>query len=188
CTRWHECVQACANTHADGRSRLFLDGPRFGKYLVPTTCRSCLEPVCMIGCPVGSIHRGDNRQIVIEDWCIGCALCARNCPYGSIQMHDIRLLPSEARGWLFLPSQAVTGASGIEPAYADAHWLLGQAPFFDDPDLQAQLQLASPPRKGGEADHSAEQEVCFRREFQVSREVAEQAKEFKLELISTDET
>src|SRR5262249_30215380 len=74
CTRCDECVKACVATHADGRTRLFLDGPRFGKYLVPTSCRSCLDPVCMIGCPVGSIHRGDNREIVIENWCIGCSL------------------------------------------------------------------------------------------------------------------
>ncbi len=67
CTRCDECVRGCVHTHDDGRSRLFLDGPRFGKYLVPTTCRSCPDPVCMIGCPVVSIHRGDNKQIVSED-------------------------------------------------------------------------------------------------------------------------
>src|SRR5206468_149808 len=37
CTRCDECVQACVNTHADGRSRLFLDGLRFDEYLVLTT-------------------------------------------------------------------------------------------------------------------------------------------------------
>jgi len=26
-------------------------------------------------------------EILIEDWCIGCGLCARNCPYGNISMH-----------------------------------------------------------------------------------------------------
>ena len=41
CTRCDECVRACVATHTDGRTRLFLDGPRFGKYLVPTACRSC---------------------------------------------------------------------------------------------------------------------------------------------------
>src|SRR5262249_46692748 len=40
CTRCDECVKACVNTHTDGHSRLFLDGPRFGKFLVPTACRS----------------------------------------------------------------------------------------------------------------------------------------------------
>jgi Fe-S-cluster-containing hydrogenase component 2 len=40
----------------------------------------------MVGCPVDSIHRGKHLQIVIEDHCIGCGLCASNCPYGSIFM------------------------------------------------------------------------------------------------------
>jgi Fe-S-cluster-containing hydrogenase component 2 len=40
----------------------------------------------MTGCPVDSIHRGKHLQIVIEDHCIGCGLCADNCPYGSIFM------------------------------------------------------------------------------------------------------
>jgi Fe-S-cluster-containing hydrogenase component 2 len=40
----------------------------------------------MVGCPVDSIHRGKHLQIVIEDHCIGCGLCAKNCPYGSIFM------------------------------------------------------------------------------------------------------
>jgi Fe-S-cluster-containing hydrogenase component 2 len=38
----------------------------------------------MIGCPVDAIHRGKHQQIVIEDHCIGCGLCANNCPYGNI--------------------------------------------------------------------------------------------------------
>jgi CRP-like cAMP-binding protein len=89
CTRCGDCVRACVNTHSDGRQRLYLDGPRFGRYLVPLTCRECLDPVCMIGCPVGSIHRGDRGEIIIRDWCIGCGLCANQCPYGSIQMHHL---------------------------------------------------------------------------------------------------
>lgn len=103
CTRCDECVRACVASHDDGRSRLFLEGPRFEHYLVPLTCRSCLDPVCLIGCPVGSIRRGDNREIRIEDWCIGCGQCADQCPYGSIQMHDIGLIPAGAVGWQFRP-------------------------------------------------------------------------------------
>ena len=29
----------------------------------------------------------DSREIIIEDWCIGCGKCAENCPYGNINMH-----------------------------------------------------------------------------------------------------
>jgi Fe-S-cluster-containing hydrogenase component 2 len=43
----------------------------------------------MIGCPVLSIQRGDNGEMVIKDWCIGCRLCAKNCPYDAIKMHEL---------------------------------------------------------------------------------------------------
>lgn len=88
CTRCSACVDACIGTHSDGHSRLYLEGPRFGKYLVPLTCRQCRDPVCMIGCPVGAINRGEKGEIQIRDWCIGCRVCADQCPYGSIQMHE----------------------------------------------------------------------------------------------------
>jgi Fe-S-cluster-containing hydrogenase component 2 len=43
----------------------------------------------MIGCPVGSIRRKRSLEIVIEDWCIGCGLCAKGCPYGNINMQAL---------------------------------------------------------------------------------------------------
>ena len=86
CTRCDECVRACAQAH-DGVSRLVREGLRFDRYLVPTSCRSCMDPLCMIGCPVGSIRRKESLEIIIEDWCIGCGLCAPQCPYGNISMH-----------------------------------------------------------------------------------------------------
>jgi Fe-S-cluster-containing hydrogenase component 2/CRP-like cAMP-binding protein len=89
CTRCNQCVEACVSAHDDGRTRLYLDGPRFENFLVPISCRSCLDPVCMIGCPVGSINRGERGEIVIENWCIGCGLCADQCPYGSILMNPL---------------------------------------------------------------------------------------------------
>ena len=88
CTRCDDCVRACAASH-DNVTRLIRDGLRYDKYLIPTSCRSCHDPLCMIGCPVGSIRRRESLEIVIEDWCIGCGLCARNCPYGNINMHTI---------------------------------------------------------------------------------------------------
>jgi len=90
CTRCDECVRACADTH-DGVTRLIRDGLRFDHYLVATSCRQCRDPLCMVGCPVGSIRRKESLEIVIEDWCIGCGLCAKNCPYGNINMHPFPL-------------------------------------------------------------------------------------------------
>jgi Fe-S-cluster-containing hydrogenase component 2 len=87
CVRCDECVRACADAH-DGVTRLVREGLRFDKYLVATSCRQCRDPLCMVGCPVGSIRRRDSLEIIIEDWCIGCGLCASNCPYGNLNMHS----------------------------------------------------------------------------------------------------
>jgi Fe-S-cluster-containing hydrogenase component 2 len=184
CTRCDECVRACVDTHDDGRSRLFLDGPRFGKYLVPVTCRSCLDPVCMIGCPVGSIHRGDNNQIIIENWCIGCGLCANSCPYGSIQMHDIGIIPTVARGWRYVPAAAIGEAKWQQPSYSDHHWEVGTAPFKYDMELQMSVlehQFQQQGKPGG--DTSA---LCFRYEFQLSGYLLKPDSEFKMAVASAD--
>ena len=87
CTRCDQCVKACADAH-DGVTRLLRDGVRFDKYLIATSCRQCRDPLCMVGCPVGSIRRRDSLEVIIEDWCVGCGLCAKNCPYGNITVHE----------------------------------------------------------------------------------------------------
>lgn len=89
CTRCDQCVDACVAAHDDGLPRLVRDGPRFEKFQVAATCRMCRDPACMIGCPVGSIRRTESLNIFIEDWCIGCGVCAKQCPYDAIQMHEI---------------------------------------------------------------------------------------------------
>ncbi len=60
-----ECVKACADSH-DDVTRLVLEGNRFNEFLVPSSCRSCHDPACLVGCPVDAIHRksgnsGENR-------------------------------------------------------------------------------------------------------------------------------
>ena len=91
CTRCDACVQACAKAH-DGVSRLLRDGLRYDHFLVATACRSCRDPLCMTQCPVGSIRRKENLEIIIEDWCIGCGKCAELCPYGNINMHPLEVV------------------------------------------------------------------------------------------------
>jgi CRP-like cAMP-binding protein/Fe-S-cluster-containing hydrogenase component 2 len=87
CTRCDECVHACGSAHG-GVTRLLRDGLRYDKYLVTTSCRQCTDPLCMIGCPVGSIRRRESLEVIIEDWCIGCEKCAKQCPYGNITIHN----------------------------------------------------------------------------------------------------
>ena len=181
CTRCDECVRACVDTHDDGRSRLFLDGPRFGKYLVPTTCRSCLDPVCMIGCPVASIHRGDNREIVIEDWCIGCRACAETAPTARSRCTTWAWSPKSRRGWRFLPAGA-RAAQGdwMKPGFNDSAWLTGESPFR----WNRRLMEAMVPHLPGSGGTQEQKTLCFRFAFSLSRGQLRPDATFKIELNS----
>lgn len=91
CTRCDDCVRACAITH-DNNPRFIRHGKRFQNYIVANACMHCVDPICMIGCPTGAIHRDpQNGQVLINDLtCIGCATCANSCPYDNIRMVSIR--------------------------------------------------------------------------------------------------
>src|SRR5258708_34449961 len=94
CTRCDACVTACADSH-DGVTRLVREGLRFENFLVATSCRHCRDPLCMGGCPVGAIRRRNSLEVIIENWCIGCGLCAKNCPYGNINMHPFTVTEND---------------------------------------------------------------------------------------------
>ena len=91
CTRCDDCVRACAATH-DNNPKFIRHGPERNGIMVANACMHCSDPVCMIGCPTGAIHRESiEGQVVINDLtCIGCATCANSCPYDNIQMVQIR--------------------------------------------------------------------------------------------------
>lgn len=90
CTRCDDCVRACSSTH-DGNPRFIRFGDRENNIQVTQACLHCHDPICMIPCPTGAIHREDGGEVVINDnTCIGCSACADNCPYDNIQMVEIR--------------------------------------------------------------------------------------------------
>ena len=91
CTRCDDCVRACASTH-DNNPRFLRNGPIQNNIMVAHACMHCEDPVCMIECPTGAIHRDlEGGQVVINDQtCIGCSVCANNCPYNAIRMVEIR--------------------------------------------------------------------------------------------------
>ncbi len=91
CTRCDDCVRACATAH-DGNPRFVREGPQYGRFQFAGACMHCADPVCMIGCPTGAIHRDKETGVVqINDpTCIGCATCANSCPYQNIRMVELR--------------------------------------------------------------------------------------------------
>jgi len=90
CTACDDCVRACAAAH-NNNPRFIRHGPEHDNLQVANACMHCVDPVCLIGCPTGAIHRTQDGLVVIDDvTCIGCATCANSCPYDNIRMVEIR--------------------------------------------------------------------------------------------------
>ncbi|KPF62270.1 oxidoreductase [Porphyrobacter sp. AAP60] len=86
CIGCDNCEKACADSH-DGLSRLDREaGKTYAHLHVPTSCRHCEHPHCMADCPPNAIKRGPDGEVFIDETCIGCGNCQRNCPYGVIRM------------------------------------------------------------------------------------------------------
>lgn len=90
CTRCDDCVRACASVH-DGNPRFVRQGVAHDRLQVVQACMQCSDPVCMIGCPTGSISRDEETGVVQihESICVGCGTCAASCPYENIRMTEV---------------------------------------------------------------------------------------------------
>jgi len=91
CVNCDDCVRACAEAH-DGNPRFVRHGEKHADLMIANACMHCIDPVCLIGCPTGAIHRDqESGNVIINDLtCIGCATCANSCPYHNIRMVDVR--------------------------------------------------------------------------------------------------
>jgi CRP-like cAMP-binding protein/Fe-S-cluster-containing hydrogenase component 2 len=89
CTRCDECVRGCADAHG-GAPRFIREGQKYRRWLVPTACYQCSDPVCMMECPTNAITRevGTLEVSIDPATCIGCSNCAERCPWGNIVMVD----------------------------------------------------------------------------------------------------
>jgi cGMP-dependent protein kinase 2 len=101
CVGCDNCEKACADSH-EGLSRLDREaGKTYAHLHVPTSCRHCEHPHCMADCPPNAIHRGPDGEVFIDDSCIGCGNCQRNCPYGVIRMDKVPPKKPGLLSWLF---------------------------------------------------------------------------------------
>jgi len=100
CIGCDNCEKACADSH-EGLSRLDREaGKTYAHLHVPTSCRHCEHPHCMADCPPNAIHRGPDGEVFIDDSCIGCGNCQRNCPYGVIRMEKVPPKKPPLLAWL----------------------------------------------------------------------------------------
>ncbi len=101
CVGCDNCEKACADSH-EGLSRLDREaGKTYAHLHVPTSCRHCEHPHCMADCPPNAIKRGPDGEVFIDDTCIGCGNCQRNCPYGVIRMDSVPPPKPPLLSWLF---------------------------------------------------------------------------------------
>ncbi len=114
CIGCDNCEKACADSH-DGLSRLDREAGRTYAHLhVPTSCRHCEHPHCMADCPPNAIHRGPTGEVYIDDTCIGCGNCQRNCPYGVIRMDKTPPKKPWLISWLLFGSGPGPGEPGTK--------------------------------------------------------------------------
>jgi DMSO reductase iron-sulfur subunit len=66
--------------------------PYTQRYHLSMGCNHCIEPSCLIGCPVEAYTKHPETGVVLHsaDTCIGCQYCTWNCSYGVPQYNPAR--------------------------------------------------------------------------------------------------
>jgi formate dehydrogenase iron-sulfur subunit len=91
CTGCKACVSACHSLNGLDEHETWRDvGTIFGndpgepyQQHITTACHHCVDPACLIGCPVLAYEKDSVTGIVrhLDDQCIGCQYCVLKCPY-----------------------------------------------------------------------------------------------------------
>lgn len=97
CSGCKACVSGCHSLNGldEGETwrdvGLLIGGTRSAPVMqhVTTACHHCLEPACMIACPVEAYTKDVVTGIVkhLDDQCFGCQYCTLACPYDVPKYH-----------------------------------------------------------------------------------------------------
>ena len=157
CTGCKACVTGCHNLNGldDGevwRTVGVLHGGSAAapaQQTVTSACHHCLEPACMLGCPVRAYEKDPITGIVrhLDDQCIGCQYCIFMCPYdapkynarrGIVRKCDMcsdRLAHGEAPACVqACPNEAIRIAVVAEASVVEAAEASGFVPGAAGPD------------------------------------------------------
>ena len=91
CTGCKACVSACHSLNGLDEDEIWrniglVHGGTVEKpyqQTVTTACHHCVDPACLLGCPVRAYEKDADTGIVrhLDDQCIGCQYCVLKCPY-----------------------------------------------------------------------------------------------------------
>ena len=95
CIDCDNCVIACERRH--GTARFVRHGFQVGTVRVPTTCKNCEDPECIATCRIDGMTKTNHRFTQPKEICIGCGLCAKNCPFDAIQMQTAELIAQKVQ-------------------------------------------------------------------------------------------
>jgi formate dehydrogenase iron-sulfur subunit len=97
CSGCKACVVACHTLNGLDETETWRDvgllvgGSRTAPVMqhVTAACHHCLEPACMIACPVNAYEKDPTTGIVkhLDDQCFGCQYCTMACPYDVPKYH-----------------------------------------------------------------------------------------------------
>jgi Fe-S-cluster-containing dehydrogenase component/DMSO reductase anchor subunit len=97
CSGCKACVTACHSLNGLDENEtwrnvgLLVGGTSHNPVMqhVTTACHHCLEPACMIACPVDAYEKDPQTGIVkhLDDQCFGCQYCTLACPYDVPKYH-----------------------------------------------------------------------------------------------------
>jgi formate dehydrogenase iron-sulfur subunit len=97
CSGCKACVTACHTLNGLDEFETWRDvgllvgGSRAAPVMqhVTAACHHCLEPACMIACPVNAYEKDPTTGIVkhLDDQCFGCQYCTMACPYEVPKYH-----------------------------------------------------------------------------------------------------
>ena len=97
CSGCKACVVACHTLNGLDENETWRDvgllvgGSRTAPVMqhVTAACHHCLQPACMIACPVNAYEKDPITGIVkhLDDQCFGCQYCTMACPYEVPKYH-----------------------------------------------------------------------------------------------------
>lgn len=93
CAGCRSCELACAAAHHKtfdpGKARIHVLLNEKTCLSTPVVCMQCEDPApCIEVCPVDALYRDEETNAVLCDdsKCVGCGLCAEECPIGAIKI------------------------------------------------------------------------------------------------------